>query len=519
MVRHGPGKALAMTCSWLAAVILAFLVVLSPLAVLGPTPVGSAAGSGTIGEPTTANPLTHQLIFFQGEDPETSTVEPTSLVQVLDRTVWRVPWNETVLYASIPMAATDIVFDHVEPFSHAGVTVFVDGAYSAGKNPTSPPAKGRVSSGPLSGLYFWQFPSGVSRAQTVVRNPFAEGTLTDFEPAATTADAWDIGNGTLALKEGVGAAVYTGRTVRLGHDIVSVNVTWSGAGIGENLTVQVSADDGATWEEARNGTPRSMDGTSAALRWRVSMVQDTALNNTPVMTNMSVKVNHVPESIDIWMNLEYNLQLDSDGSLDVQISYPFDNAQSALIFLGYFDSHVQLKVEGMDVTSATIEGFPNKMVYRHMSGNYLNDLVFRVETVDDAGWGFGRTLLVLGALLVIIAIVLYFYMSARSRRLVEGEEDEPPEDEGGEEAEAYEDEGEEDEGTDDGEGEGEPMSDLDDLSLEELTSMKEDILRAIKRADGELEQGILGEDEHAAIRATYKRRALQVMKAIEAKKR
>jgi hypothetical protein len=67
-------------------------------------------------------------------------------------------------------------------------------------------------------------------------------------------------------------------------------------------------------------------------------------------------------------------------------------------------------------------------------------------------------------------------------------------------------------------GDDEPLSGLEDLSLEELTRRKDDILRAIKRADGELEQGVLGKDEHEAIRATYKRRAVQVMKAIEAKK-
>lgn len=251
----GTAKVPTRSIASLAVLLLAILVVSSPLAVLGPTPVGSAAGSGTIGDPTTATPLTHQLIFFQGEDPETTAVEPTSLVQVLDRTVWRVPWNETLVYASIPASATNIVFDNVEPFSHAGLTVFRPGPFSADANPSNPPATGRVSAGPLSGLYFWQMPSGASRALSAVRNPFTEGTLADYDPAATTTDAWAIGNRSLALRAGVPEANYTGKTVELGRDIESVNVTWSGTGVVDNLTVQVSADDGATWVEAVNATP------------------------------------------------------------------------------------------------------------------------------------------------------------------------------------------------------------------------------------------------------------------------
>jgi hypothetical protein len=109
------------------------------------------------------------------------------------------------------------------------------------------------------------------------------------------------------------------------------------------------------------------------------------------------------------MNLEYNLQL-VDGALDIPISFPYDVTQTALIFLGYFDSHVELKVEGMDVTAGTSENYPGKLVYRHMSGIYSNDLVFKVETVGDSGGSGTTLLLVLGVLLILIGVVLYFYM-------------------------------------------------------------------------------------------------------------
>ena len=497
-----------MTLARVAGIALATLmlaVVCSPPG-SGPSFTASALG----GADTMASAVFHQVSIFQGDDPGTEAREPDGLAQVIWRSLWHVPWNASSVYLAVPDGAQGVSYDNVEPFSHAGSTVYVPGRYSATANPSDPPAKGTLTGGRYEGMRYWTFPASADRSSNVTLEPVPATGGALFDANLTDAGAWNVTDGKVRLAGGTSATM-TSPVVLECHDVVAVNLTWTGDPGSGSVALEASADNGTTWVPVANATEVPMAGTDGALRWRLTMTAPYYVYPAPAVDSLRLVVRQVPLAEDLWFQADWTMSA-RDGLLEVPLSFRLDAAGAGLVMLVYADEGTEVRVTGTNVTSSTLEDLPGKTVYRHMQGAYAGLVVVRME-LEEGGGTSTAALVVLFLVVIAIAGIFGYVATTRRRRPA----DRAGVEEGGE-ATSGEAPGEDavDDGAD-GEDEGAGPS-LSELTVGELERRKQRLLRAIKRVDAELEDGLIGEEEHADVRAGYKERAADVMRELDSRK-
>ncbi len=453
-----------------------------------------------------------ELVYFQGDDPKTAEVEIRDNVHMIDKMLWVLPWNATRIYVPVPEMAKNVTIDNVEPHQYLTGTTFLPGRYSWAENPDNPPTWDRDAEYP--DFYYWQFPPGVDRNYTHTTLVDSTADFEIFDAALTNASHWLASSGNLSLKPGIASSNHTGNLIVYGRSIASINITWTALEEENNITVYYSVDNGSTWSPIQNGNAVNIASGLNEFRWRIQMQQDTAINNTPVLGNISARVTFLPEVLELWFKATFEMELEEEIAFETHFSY--NQPGSTLIFLGYFDPDVALEMTGMEITKGEQGDFPGKDVYRHMMGpheSYIDIRIFRSQT--QAGGGGVPLLFGIGMLLVLAGLAGLGYMRYGPKKWRTGTAvDEGEVKEG--DAEMHQ---ETEESGEEGDSEMQQKPGSKQLvsadAIKELEALKDKVLQAIKRVDQELEDGLISKDDHEHIRAGYKKRAVEILKEMD----
>jgi hypothetical protein len=464
------------------AVVLLFVTVLI-------TPgAGAVLSSVPPGDPTVGISEFHQIIMMQGDDPDTTEVEKRLQLTVVDRAVWRIPIDSDEVYTYVPPMATNVLMDNVESFSHQGQTFFIPGPYSFANNPMDQPEVGIVQEGDYAGFHYWRFPIFADRN---LLHPLSFNSTADFEdadPALTTMGEWNTSNGNLSLSDEKTSATYISKKYTGGVGLVSVNMTFKGEDE-QNMTIEVSADNGTTWKPAESGSPVSFDDEGNEFRWRVTMTQNMSLNETPVLEVATFDIVLIPESTSIWIETSYVIDIPT-GGVTFDMVFPFDVEASGMIYLGHFDNDMDLIMTGTEVTEDVDGTYVGKTQYSHMTGGYSDQLILEVEDLVVADDGVLETwmlfaipfALLFGLILVLVAV------SAR-RKEQDGQ---------------------------DGTTVGLVNDDEDPrFQIEQLKKRKTELVIELKELDDELRDGHISKEDHEVRRAEVKAEAVAILRQIE----
>ena len=469
--------------TWRVLVVAVVLLML-----LGPATVTAFPSWGDASVGVTSY---HRLTMMQGDDPNSPEVEPRDQVAVVDRTLWSIPWNSSEIYTYIPPEARNVSVDNIKAISHQGTSIFIPGDYSKVTNPDDPPAMGWKEGSGNEGFYFWRFPNDVSRDQLANLTFSSSADFNDADPNMTKTEEWNVSDGSLSLAENVSEAIYVSKRYTGGVNIVTVNMTF-GAEHGQNMTFDVSIDNGTTWYTTSPGIPLPLDDIGGEFRWRVTMTQNLSHNATPLLYGVTFELKYTPEYTDIWIEARYTLDI-LEGELVIDQLYPFDSTISTFVYVGYIDLDMDLQVNGTEVIRSEGGDYPGKATYTHMTGGHEPVLTFTItDTTTDDGQDDDPTYywfyIVVSIMVLVMVIGIAMVLTSDRRRKTEARELRRPVD---------------------GDGPGE------DEDLEDLTERKAELVDAIRVLDEDHEIGLIDDGKYELHREELKAEAVEVIKRIE----
>ncbi len=431
----------------------------------------------------------HQLIMDQGDVPDTPRTEARDMLGVVDRSYWEIPWDSNEVYVSMPEDAKSIIMEQVEGIPHQGQSIYVPGRYSAMENPDDPPETGWVTDGDYEGFYYWRFPEQADRSENDNMDVDTDEDFADYDPELTDPDDFTFTFGSIGLAENVTEATYTSKKFT-GLALTKVGLTYWGFEM-ENMTFEVTGDNGTTWHPAESGTTSPLPGMGNEFRWRVTMTQDMADNATPFLDWVTWVIHFMPKTTDTWIEVSYLMQIPKEG-LEFDKMFPFDVALSGLIYLGSFDHDVEVNVTGVHLVRIPGNTQEDKVIYRYMSGPYDRRLTFFIKDHQAPGESdeFPWLVYLMPLVIVIVIGLVYYWAKSSGEREIK-------------EIDKAADVDEEDEG------------DLDGMDLEELETRKAELVANIKQVQKEHDEGIVGDEELDVRINAYKDEAVKVMKKID----
>ncbi|NIP37439.1 MAG: hypothetical protein GWN18_20950, partial [Thermoplasmata archaeon] len=225
------------------------------------------------------------------------------------------------IYTYVAPGARNITYDHVVSYSHQGSTIYIPGEFSASNNPHSPPSVGPKEGEGFDGYYYWRFSDEAERDVLQAINFTSESDFGDADPELTGIEDWVFDDGVLSLASNVSTATYVSKVYTGGVDISSINTTFNATGV-ENMTMEVTVDNGTTWHEPVPGVPLEFDDIGAKFRWRVTMAQDPTINNSPRLDWADFNTLFTPEFTELLMETTYILDIESKV-LEFDQVFPF----------------------------------------------------------------------------------------------------------------------------------------------------------------------------------------------------
>jgi hypothetical protein len=362
-------------------------LVLAILLVFLAVPVqGSNLPCCPIGDPAIGTTTLHRVTIVQGDDPAITVVEPKERIVVTDRSFWSIPWNNSEVYTYVPPEAVDISTEHVEEVESDGKITFIPGRFSTSRNPGNPSRTGLVEEGDYSGFRYWSFPEGTSRELTTTLGWDTPAEFKDFDPELTVGDDWDTSGGTLILLPGVESSTFVSKHRALGHDLTSLTMTADGVAI-DGLRFQASSDNGTSWTDLESGTTIDLPGTGNLFRWRVTFDRNAQDLSDTILDWVSFNISYIPDFNNVWLETVYTLE-PSGSSTGFDMSLPFDGDCTALALYAYFDSDVELRLEGAEMECLEDTPDPGRTTHRVLSDNYSS--LIRFELGDEGSQGGGR---------------------------------------------------------------------------------------------------------------------------------
>jgi hypothetical protein len=465
----------------LAMFIMVILITPGALAVLPSVPPS---------DPSVGISEFHQVSMMQGDDPDTTEEEDRLRLTVVERTMWRIPHDSNEVYTYIPAEATNVLMDNVESFSHQGESFFIPGPFSFANNPGDQPEVGIASEGDYAGFQYWRFPIGADRDLIHPLDFNSTGDFDDADPGLTTMGDWDTSDDSLSISDNLTSSTYVSKRYTGGVGLVLVNMTIGGENE-QNMTFEVSADNGATWKVAQNGSPVAFDDEGNEFRWRVTMTQDPSDNATPVLDYAYFDITFTPESTSIWIETSYVIDIPV-GGFTFDMVFPFDG-NSGLIFHANFDNDMSLDMTGTEVTEVVDGEYVGKTKYSHVAGGYSKQLLLEVKDlviIDDDDSVDAWMLFAIIIILIFAAIAgLVLFGGRRKDTDVADGTSTPDEGDSGQQA---------------------GRSDAEDLE-----ERRDQLVGQIKELDASLAEGLISKEDHKLRRAELKAEALSTMKRIQ----
>jgi hypothetical protein len=460
--------------------ILALAVVLFLL--MGPFP---AMAFPLWGDASVGVTVYHQMSVIQGDDTDTVGVEPRARISVVDRTVWSVPWTSSEIYTYIPPGASNVSVDNIKTFSHQGSTFFMPGDFSTLHNPDDPPAKGWMDGSAYEGYYYWRFPEQADRDKVQDLGFDTTADFQDADPEFTDLEQWNVTDGMLSLSSNTSSATYVSKRYVGGVDIVRVNTT-VGPIDAQNVTIEISADNGTSWHTVSNGTSTVMSGTGAEFRWRASMSQNVSGNDTPSLDRISFNIRFTPEFNDIWIETTYFLDIEG-RELEFDMIFPFDSTASTLVLIALFDDDMDLQVNGTEMVKTDAPSGNGRVTYSHRTGGHDQILTLIVtDYAADDGEGGDSSLFIY----IFITMLVVIMVIAAAMTLSRGK--------GGTERTS-----------------GISSGTSEDSDEDAMTARKTDLFKQIKDLDEDHRVGLIEEDEYQRRRRALKAEVVELMRQMD----
>ncbi len=449
-----------------------------------------------------ASPIltSHQIIVIQGDDPITEVVEPGNKIQAVERFYFAVPYNETYIEVPVPKNASSVGMKLDQVIYSQQMETYIPGKFSEFFNVDNPPKTVFLD---MTGMeccyadfYSWEFPLGADRNVTswnLIGNNVFFNTSLDIERSD---DVWNTSDSDLKLNSGREIGDYYSTLSMFGLNITKIHMSWSVPEHPENVSISISNDNGTSWMDITDHNDEEIFFPSEGNQflWKINMSQDIELNNTPVLDYLWINTTYLDDYTYLTLQLDYVMER-KNGEFSITWDF-FMNKHSGRSphILLYLDKDHTLVAENIDILFWGEQNeFPEKDTYFFMSNHYSPVASVTISKIDDSSSGNFPWLF----LLVFIAIALIITLIVINKPKGERSSDETDEE---------------------GEAESETMEE-DIPGMEEelqfLNTKKDGLLKAMKKLDSDLKEGVIDEDVHNDLKASYKKKTVEIMKQMD----
>ena len=419
----------------------------------------------------------HWLEIMQGDIPDTEQIEPGDMMTIHDTMIYVIPWNETKIYFYVPPGAelrsvTDV------------------------HNPLTPYNLGESE---YDNWHYWEFSDPVSR-QMEALSVFNGTTLSTDDYDITSIKLTDNGIG---LQPNITAGTFLSSNITATDmlNAVSARIILT-ENLPDNVTAYISNDGGANWLNAENGTYVEFTTNGTSLRYRIEL--NGAGTFRPTAENISVEYNYTPVSSTTALRIEYTLTSTSTPpSFSFSKYFLYDiEATNVVLNLdeGYHADADNITWLGHEIDPTMMEAFKKP-------GKFLN-----IGTAEPGTWISlsvhedlaeietpNYYLYSIAAVIIIIALTGIYLMKR-------GGTPQSPDD-----AEGPDPSEKDDEAADDME-----ESSTSDAGLQDdLKLQKDNIMKALKKLDVDLDKGDISKEMYEELRSNYKAEAVRLMKELD----
>ncbi|MEE9152330.1 MAG: hypothetical protein V3U20_10950 [Thermoplasmata archaeon] len=429
----------------------------------------------------------HHIIMIQGDNPGTTEIELEYEIMAVERFFFLIPWNESRVEVSVPLNAIheSIDLDHVVDGGSMG---YIPGEYSTFWNPNNPPFKELKDMEGMScciaNKYVWVFPGGADRNFTVSTLVDTDSEFNQSFDRLRSDDAWNFSVSGMRLKLGKAFGDYISIPIEMGVNITKVEMTWNVSMHEENITFYISNNNGTDWMDMKGHEGEEMNFTAQGneLIMKINMTQNIGENNTPVLNGLWINVTYTPLYNDIILQLNYVVERESNKFEFILDLYEDDANFVTPHTIIYINKDHTLDSSGipLELFESQTE-FPDKSAYTFMSGSFTPEAKITIQSIEEEQFPW---VLILALIAIVLIISILLIGGVRKKEISEPSlaQDTVAQDE----------------------------------EMEKLKHKKEGLLKAIKKLDTDFEEGLLDEEVYKELKSSYKSKAVDVMKQMDA---
>jgi len=436
------------------------LIALATTPALGQTPPSEATG------------FYHWIEILQGDNPDTTVVEDAGTMLVTDSMLYTIPYKVDRVYVHVPAGGVLTSFNDVhrtQNDSVVGLSEFPD-------------------------WYYWKFAPGANR--TIIGD-YQENISHFFRNGTYDATEVNVTDDQVKLQDGVNNGLFTSRkqdalsAVNVSSAKIVINATHPA-----NLTLYLSNNAGSDWIAASNNASVDFASNGSSLMYRMNISGNSTIR--PEINNVTVEYIYTPTSTTLALEATYTLSAMGDPPVIIfekKMMYDVGNTN----ILVYFDSG--LGIEGRNITWANRSDIDPEMwdSLQKPGKDFRVGIVnpgstFSLTVGENIGASGPDYSLYIAAIIILAIFLVVGLASARIKKKLRRRtepEDEPDEEE---------------------ESEAAPVL---PVGKDGLVARKESVIEAIKKLDSDLKEGLISKESHAELRAIYKKEAVPIMKELD----
>jgi hypothetical protein len=422
--------------------------------------------------PRNATGYTRYIEVYQGDIPDTPTIESPSMLTVRDAMIYVIPWNVSRVYNSIPAGANLTYFLDVHSMiANSGVSTYPN-------------------------WYYWEFPPGTYRG---ISTELKHNTSVDFAQGSYDSSIIDVSGDTVKLN---GSALFGDFTSQLvdvteGLDVTSARLNISSTNLA-NVNMQVSNNNGTNWFTCSNNTYVNFTVDGTQILYNLNLTG----NPTPVIDSITMDFNYTPASTSLALMAEYtfsSVQNPPEFSFIKNLLYGINPAQ--IIVYTEIDTEYDVQTGSQNID--WLGHWDIDMTVYEKEGKTLagmgtiepgESFTLSLEAIGSPG--ISNSMYIFAFMIIAIAIGCILILKGINDRKKSQPKKEIP-DESEEEIEEPE------------------KPEISDDTREALLERKGKTLRAIKRLDSDFEEGVLSEDVYLELKDKYKKEAINIMKELD----
>jgi len=324
-------------------------MVVAVLSVLIVTVTGAVSPVTTLASAQASTTTVQSAVVFlmQGENADVPGAETANDMYMLKILSVNLPYDQTRIYTKVAEDARDVDV-------WTSQAVLGNSSY------------GYEASGPHAGQFYIDVPSSHPRTSEYA---LSISTEQQFLAEGSVLVGVNYSAGALRLSEGNETGSYESTYIipSTAHNLTSANVTFDGTYL-DNVTCQVSNDNGTTWVTALNSTPVNFTSSGAALRFRFDIHGNVTLGMLPTISEVRVKATQVLLTTLFTVHISYLWAvkwLDGSARIDVSEVLPFSETGTYFLMV-YVLRGYNATGAGLNLTfdsARSMNDYPDKDLY------------------------------------------------------------------------------------------------------------------------------------------------------------